>query len=77
MVLYSSISDSYVVAWRKGIAILSAGKAKVSPDPRLRLLNLFNLQISNAQPDDAGEYICQIATLHPIEITHTIEVLGK
>lgn len=28
-------------------------------------------------PQDAGDYICQIATLEPREITHTVEILGK
>lgn len=70
-------TDSFVVAWKRGIAILSAGAVKVSPDPRLRLVNKYNLQIRDAGPTDAGDYICQIATLEPIEITHTVEILGK
>lgn len=37
----------------------------------------FSLQIENAGPQDAGDYICQIATLEPLEITHTVEILGK
>lgn len=65
------------MAWKRGIAILSAGAVKVSPDPRLRLVNKYNLQIRDAGPTDAGDYICQIATLEPIEITHTVEILGK
>ncbi|KAL5274436.1 LSAMP family protein [Megaselia abdita] len=68
-------ADSFVVAWKRGIAILSAGAVKVSPDPRLRLVNKYNLQIRDAGPNDAGDYICQIATLEPIEITHTVEIL--
>lgn len=37
----------------------------------------FSLQIENAGPQDAGDYICQIATLEPLEITHTVEILGE
>ncbi|EDW38839.1 GL13761 [Drosophila persimilis] len=70
-------TDTYVVAWKRGIAILTAGSVKVTPDPRVRLVNGFNLQIREALPTDAGDYICQIATMDPREITHTVEILGK
>lgn len=68
------------MAWKRGIAILSAGSVKVTPDPRVRLLTKaggFSLQIKDAQPQDAGDYICQIATLDPMEIVHTVEILGE
>lgn len=74
---HSFFSDPYVVAWKRGIAILTAGSVKVTPDPRVRLVNGFNLQIRDAVPQDAGDYICQIATMEPREITHTVEILGK
>lgn len=67
----------YVVAWKRGIAILSAGSVKVTPDPRVHLVNGYSLQIKSAVPQDAGDYVCQIATLEPREITHTVEILGK
>lgn len=70
-------TDNYVVAWKRGIAILSAGSVKVTPDPRVHLVNGYSLQIKNAVPQDAGDYVCQIATLEPREITHTVEILGK
>ncbi|XP_017849159.1 lachesin isoform X2 [Drosophila busckii] len=68
-------TEPYVVAWKRGIAILTAGSVKVTPDPRVRLVNGFNLQIRDAVPQDAGDYICQIATMEPREITHTVEIL--
>lgn len=52
----------------------------MTPDPRVRLLTKsggFSLQIKDAQPQDAGDYICQIATLEPMEIVHTVEILGE
>lgn len=67
----------YMVAWKRGLAILSAGAVKVTPDPRVRLYNGFSLQIRDAVPQDAGDYVCTIQTLDPIEITHTVEILGK
>uniref|UniRef100_A0A182W0S9 Ig-like domain-containing protein n=1 Tax=Anopheles minimus TaxID=112268 RepID=A0A182W0S9_9DIPT len=68
---------SYVLAWKRGIAILTAGSVKVTPDPRVRLVNGYSLQIRDAVPQDAGDYICQIAMLDPREITHHVEILGK
>lgn len=52
----------------------------MTPDPRVRLVTKngsFSLQIKDAVPQDAGDYICQIATLDPMEIIHTVEILGK
>lgn len=65
----------YMVVWRKMNAVLTAGSVKVSPDPRVQLINGFNLEINNARPQDAGDYVCQIGTLEPREITHTLEIL--
>jgi hypothetical protein len=68
---------SFVLAWKRGIAILTAGEVKVTPDPRVRLSNGYTLQIREAVPSDAGDYICQIGTLEPREITHHVEILSK
>lgn len=50
---------------------------KVTPDPRVRLVNGYTLQIRDAVPSDFGDYICQIGTLEPREITHHVEILSK
>ncbi|KAG5893508.1 hypothetical protein JTB14_031651 [Gonioctena quinquepunctata] len=65
----------YVLVWKKGIAVLSAGNVKVSPDPRVNLVHGYSLEIREAGPQDAGDYVCQIGTLEPREITHTVEIL--
>ncbi|XP_022915847.1 limbic system-associated membrane protein [Onthophagus taurus] len=65
----------YILAWKKGTAVLSAGNVKVSPDPRISLVNGYSLEIKGVEPADAGDYVCQIGTLEPREITHTVEVL--
>lgn len=57
--------------------MLSAGKTLVSPDPRVTLNPDFSLEIKEVGPEDAGDYVCQIGTLEPKEITHTVEILGK
>lgn len=70
-------TGSFVLAWKRGIAILTAGQVKVTPDHRVRLVNGYTLQIRDAVPSDAGDYICQIGTLEPREITHHVEILSK
>ncbi|KAL0273993.1 UNVERIFIED_CONTAM: hypothetical protein PYX00_006540 [Menopon gallinae] len=66
---------NYLLVWKRGIAVLTAGNVKVTPDPRIQLIDGFNLQIRDVQTHDAGDYICQIGTLVPLEITHTLEIL--
>ncbi|XP_022916883.1 limbic system-associated membrane protein-like [Onthophagus taurus] len=84
---------SYVLAWKRGIAVLTAGPVKVTPDPRVSLLpgsstgnaNLpgipgfsggsYSLELKHVRPQDAGDYVCQIGTMEPREITHTLEIL--
>lgn len=73
----SIYTGSYMLAWKRGIAILTVGQVKVSPDPRVRLVNGNTLQIRDAVPSDAGDYICQIASFEPQEITHHVEILSK
>ncbi|XP_063236221.1 neurotrimin-like [Bacillus rossius redtenbacheri] len=65
----------FVLAWKRGIAILTAGSVKVSPDTRLRLVDGYNLEIRDVEPQDAGDYTCQIGTMEPKEVTHTLEIL--
>ncbi|KAL1498227.1 hypothetical protein ABEB36_009060 [Hypothenemus hampei] len=87
---------SYVLAWKRNIAVLTAGPIKVSPDPRIRVLpsptiespstsNIggvpelsgggYSLELRDVRPQDAGDYICQLGTIEPKEIVHTLEVL--
>ncbi|KAL3275799.1 hypothetical protein HHI36_020543 [Cryptolaemus montrouzieri] len=66
---------TYIMVWKKGNAVLSAGNIKVSPDPRISLIQSYSLEIKEASPQDAGDYVCQIGTIEPREITHTVEIL--
>jgi len=66
-----------VLAWKKGIAILTAGTTKVTPEERIRIVEGYNLEIRNVQINDAGNYICQIGTLEPVELKHTLQILSK
>ncbi|GLH04579.1 Lachesin, partial [Gryllus bimaculatus] len=68
-------AGNYVLVWKRGIAVLTAGSTKVSPDERLRLVDGSNLEIRDVATSDAGDYVCQIGTMEPKEITHTVEIL--
>lgn len=84
-------SGHYVLAWKHGIAVLTAGDVKVTSNPRIRLMppqgiidtaarshsNSYNLEIQNVRTSDAGDYACQIGSIVPKEIVHSLEVLGK
>lgn len=94
IVNYLQTTGSYVLAWKRGIAVLTAGPVKVTPDPRVSLLpasvatssipgipglagGSYSLELKNVRPQDAGDYVCQLGTLEPREITHTLEILGE
>lgn len=80
----------HVLAWKHGIAVLTAADVKVTSNPRIRLMppqgidtsarshsNSYNLEIQNVRIGDAGDYACQIGSMVPKEIVHSLEVLGK
>nr|XP_029731363.1 opioid-binding protein/cell adhesion molecule homolog [Aedes albopictus] len=74
-------SAQYILAWKRGIAVLTAGSLKVTVNPRIRLMPMvqgqpgYNLEIRDVHIGDAGDYICQIGTMEVKEIVHTLEVL--
>lgn len=70
--------------------MLTAGEVKVTMNPRIRLMppqglvdensdphsSSYNLEIQNVRVSDAGDYACQLGTIVPKEIVHSLEVLG-
>uniref|UniRef100_A0A182VDP0 Lachesin n=1 Tax=Anopheles merus TaxID=30066 RepID=A0A182VDP0_ANOME len=81
-------SSQYVLAWKRDIAVLTAGNVKVTVNPRIRLMPVqahtdphgslstgYNLEIRDVRNSDAGDYICQIGSMEPKEIVHTLEIL--
>lgn len=66
-----------MLLWRRGTSVLSAANLMVSRDPRLKLIDGFNLQIENVRTQDGGDYICQIGDEEIRDQVHTLEILGK
>uniref|UniRef100_A0A0A9XXI1 Lachesin n=1 Tax=Lygus hesperus TaxID=30085 RepID=A0A0A9XXI1_LYGHE len=66
---------SYVLLWRRGASVLTADKIMVTRDTRFRLVDGFNLEISNVAPQDAGDYVCQIGDGDNRDQIHTVEIL--
>ena len=68
----------YVVVWKHGDEVITAGSMMVSPDTRYSLTGGYNLRLENLQQRDQGTYTCHISTLSaPVTLTHSLEILGK
>jgi hypothetical protein len=66
------------MVWQRGQDVLTAKSLMVTPDPRLKLVSKTDLQIRSIKPSDAGDYTCKISVMgEPIQLTHTLEILGK
>ncbi|XP_052745989.1 igLON family member 5 [Bicyclus anynana] len=66
---------SLVLLWRRGPAVLTAASLMVTRDDRFRLVDGYNLQITDVGPQDAGDYVCQISDRVSKDQVHTVEVL--
>ncbi|GFR14713.1 receptor-type tyrosine-protein phosphatase S [Trichonephila clavata] len=65
----------FVLIWKKEKNnILFAGELRIIRDDRIKV-NKTSLVISNIHPKDSGEYICQISTNPPLELSHSLDVL--
>lgn len=66
---------SLVLLWRRGQAVLTAASLMVIRDDRFRLVDGYNLQITQVGPQDAGDYVCQISDRENRDQVHTVEIL--
>ena len=39
--------------------------------------NRNTIEISNAEPEDAGNYICKVSANKPVQVEHKIQIRGK
>ena len=60
----------FVVLWRKGDRILSAGKLLVRKDGKVKVTEKYGLKISDIEESDVGDYVCRIRTKIPKGIYH-------
>lgn len=67
---------SYILLWRRGTSVLTAATLMITRDPRLKLVDGYNLQISDVKIQDAGDYVCQIGDQESKDQVHTLEILG-
>lgn len=49
----------------------------VTRNTRFHLVDGYNLEINDVMPQDAGDYVCQLADEENRDQIHTVEVLGK
>ena len=67
--------------WKQPDRIISAGLGLIRKDRRMKLLGHsdgVNLQITNLDIDDAGNYICEVENEgEPILQTNQLQILGK
>ncbi len=66
-----------MILWRRGSTVITASTLMIIRDSRFRLVDGFNLEISNVMPQDAGDYVCQLSDEHNKDLIHTVEILGK
>ena len=68
----------FVVLWRKGDRILSAGKLLVRKDGKVTVTEKYELMLSDIEESDAGEYVCEVDVFGETkQVRHKLDVLGK
>ena len=79
LLFFVQILGDHKVVWMKGRDVLSAGPILLSRDSRYKLQPSSNgLELNQIRPQDAGDFACQLQIIgETLEVTHTVEVLGK
>lgn len=75
LVLPCSVSNigNFVLMWKKGSRVLTAGTMVVRKDNRIRLADNFALELSQLMPEDEGVYRCEIDVMgRPLSIEHSV-----
>lgn len=63
--------------WRRGTNVLTASQLMVTREERIKLKDGYNLEIADLEPQDAGDYVCQISDRVNKDQVHTVEILGE
>jgi len=67
---------TFVVVWKHGDEVITAGSMMVSPDSRYSLTGGYNLRVENLRQVDQGTYTCSISTHDgPVAVSHKLEIL--
>ena len=70
-----------LIIWKRGSRIIALGeKPYEDDDSRVQVESTANgntLVIRLSEEKDAGEYVCQVSTKTPVELKHTVKIIGK
>ena len=70
--------QDFVILWRKGERIISAGHLLVKKNGRVRLMDNLNLRLIHIETNDAGNYFCEVDVFGTtLIVKHHLNVLGK
>ena len=57
---------------------MSAGKLLVRKDGKVKVTDRYELELSDVDESDAGEYVCEVDVFGDTkEVTHSLDVLGE
>ena len=71
---------SSVISWKKGDSFLSLGGSLLTSDDRFSVAmteSTSTLMITLVYSEDAGQYVCHVATTEPMAKTFSIEIKGE
>ena len=70
-----------MIIWKRGNRIITLGnKPYEDDDSRIQVEDTANgntLVIRLSEEKDAGEYVCQVSAAQPVELKHTVKIVGE
>ena len=71
-----------MIIWKRGNRIITLGnKPYEDDDNRVQVEDTANtgntLVIRLSEEKDAGEYVCQVSAAQPVELKHTVKIVGE